>query len=131
MPLQLDVRIRRGWGLPRCDVYRGFFPHSKLVLTHKWQTFEMATKRRVLDSGPKEYRVCDALQQTMSRLYRQAGVKLGSSHSEPRTLAARVLAATGDVETVQAVLGHQELDHTRQYLTVDQSTIRSAFELAL
>jgi len=85
----------------------------------------------VLDAGLKEYRACDALQQTVSRLYRQAGIKLGSSHSGRRTLAARVLAATGDVETVQAVLGHQELDHTKPYLSVDQQTIRRAFELAL
>ena len=67
----------------------------------------------------------------MSRLYRQAGIKLGSSHSGRRTLAARVLAATGDVETVQAVLGHQELDHTKPYLSVDLETIRRAYELAL
>lgn len=101
------------------------------MLTHKGRSFELAVKRRVLDAGLKEYRACDALQQTVSRLYRQAGIKLESSHSGRRTLAARVLAATGDVETVQAVLGHQELDHTKPYLSVDQQTIRRAFELAL
>lgn len=127
----LDVRQHRGWGLSSESTYRGFMPFSKLVLTHKGRSFEMAVKRRELDAGPKEYRACDALQQTMSRLYRQAGIKLGSSHSGRRTLAARVLAATGDVETVQAVLGHQELDHTKPYLSVDLETIRRAFELAL
>jgi len=127
----LDVRRRRGWGLSGDSAYRGFLPHTKLVLTHKGRAFEMAAKRRELDSGPMEYRACDALQQTMSRLYRQAGIKLGSSHSGRRTLAARILAATGDVETVQAVLGHQELDHTKPYLTIDQETIRRAFEVAL
>jgi integrase len=71
------------------------------------------------------------LQQTMSRLYRQAGVKGGSSHSGRRTLAARVLAATGDVETVQAILGHQCLDHSKPYLSTDVETLRRAFELAL
>lgn len=49
-------------------------------------------------------------------------IKLGSSHSGRRTLADRVLSATGDVETVQAVLGHQALDHTKPYLTVEQET---------
>ena len=127
----LEARRHRGWGLSRDSSYRGFLPHTKLVLTHKGRAFELAVKRRELDAGPKEYRACDALQQTMSRLYRQAGIKLGSSHSGRRTLAARVLAATGDVETVQAMLGHQELDHTKPYLTVDQETIRRAFELAL
>jgi len=61
----------------------------------------------------------------------QAGIKLGRSHSGRRTLAAKVLAAIGDIEVVQAVPGHQELDHTKPYPTVDQSTIRRAFELAL
>jgi site-specific recombinase XerD len=46
-------------------------------------------------------------------------------------LAAKVLAATGDVETVQMILGHAALDHSKPYLTVDQATIRRAFELAL
>jgi integrase/recombinase XerD len=85
----------------------------------------------MLDSGPETYRACDSLQQTISRLYRQAGIKLGSSHSGRRTLAAKVLAATGDVETVQAILGHAQLDHSKLYLTVNPEIIRRAFELAL
>lgn len=100
-------------------------------MTHKGQAFELAFKHRELESGPKVYRACDALQQTISRLYRQAGIKAGSSHSGRRSLAARVLAATGDVETVQTILGHQHLDHSKPYLTVNQETIRRAFELAL
>lgn len=101
------------------------------MLTHKGQSFELAFKRPELESGPEVYRACDALQQTISRLYRQAGIKLGSSHSGRRSLAARVLAATGDVETVQMILGHQCLDHSKPYLTVDPETVRQAFELAL
>lgn len=46
-------------------------------------------------------------------------------------MAARVLAATGDVETVQTILGHQCLDHSKPYQTVDPETVRQAFELAL
>ncbi|MEE5177134.1 tyrosine-type recombinase/integrase [Pseudomonas alliivorans] len=84
-----------------------------------------------MDSGPETYRACDSLQQAISRLYRQAGIKFGSSHSGRRSLAAKVLAATGDVETVQVILGHAELDHTKPYLTVSQETIRRAYELAL
>ncbi|KPB36941.1 Integrase [Pseudomonas amygdali pv. sesami] len=100
-------------------------------MTHKGQAFELAFKHRVLDSGPEVYRACDALQQTITRLYRQAGIKQGSSHSGRRSLAAKVLAATGDVETVQTILGHACLDHSKPYLTVDQATIRRAFEVAL
>lgn len=46
-------------------------------------------------------------------------------------MAAKVLAATGDVEIVQTILGHLFLDHSKPYLTVDQPTIRRAFEVAL
>lgn len=84
-----------------------------------------------LDSGPEVYRACDSLQQTISWLYRQAGIKQGSSHSDRRSLAAKMLAATGDGETVQTILGHACLDHSKPYLTVDIEVIRRAFELAL
>lgn len=127
----LAVRIRRGWGLTGADEYRGLRPGSKLVMTHKGQAFELAFKHRQLDSGPEVYRACDSLQQTISRLYRQAGIKQGSSHSGRRSLAAKVLAATGDVETVQTILGHACLDHSKPYLDVDQNVIRRAFEIAL
>lgn len=122
----LSVRLKRRWGLSGADEYRGLRPASKLVMTHKGQAFELAFKHRMLDSGPETYRACDSLQQTFSRLYRQAGIKLGSSHSGRRTLAAKVLAAT-----VQVILGHAQLDHSKPYLSVDQSTIRRAYELAL
>ena len=125
------VRYQRGWGLTDAPEYRGLRPGSKLILTHKGQALELAFKRRMLDSGPEVYRACDALQQTFSRIYRQAGIKHGSSHSGRRTLAAKVLAATGDVDTVQTILGHACLDHSKPYLNVDQNVIRRAFEFAL
>ncbi|EKT4478408.1 tyrosine-type recombinase/integrase [Pseudomonas putida] len=88
-------------------------------------------EHRELDSGPEVYRACDSLQQTISRLYRQAGIKQGSSHSGRRSLAAKVLQATGDVETVQTILGHACLDHSKPYLSVSRETIRRAFQVAL
>ena len=124
----IAVRLQRCWGLSGTDEYRGLRPGSKLVTTHKGQAFELAFKHRQLDSGPEVYRACDSLQQTISRLYRQAGIKLGSSHSGRRSLAAKVLAATADVETI---LGRTCLDHSKPYLTVDIEVIRRAFELAL
>lgn len=126
-----DVRSRRRWGLSGIDEYRGFRPGSKLVMTHKGQAIELAFKHCQLDSGPEVYRACDSLQQTFSRLYRQAGIKQGSSHSGRRSLATKVLAATGDVEIVQTILEHACLDHSKPYLTVDMQEVRRAFELAL
>ncbi|WP_328824496.1 tyrosine-type recombinase/integrase [Pseudomonas arcuscaelestis] len=125
-----QVRLRRRWGCTGAVEYRGLRPGSKLITTHKGQAFELAFKHRELESGPKVYRACDSLQQTISRLYRQAGIKQGSSHSGRRSLAAKVLAATGDVETVQMILGHSDAGPF-PYLSVDQATIRRSFELAL
>lgn len=127
----LEVRLRRRWGVSGADEYRGLRPGSKLILSHKGEAFELAFKHRMLDSGPETYRACDSLQQTFSRLYRQAGIKGGSSHSGRRTLAAKVLAATGVVETVQTILGHADLDHSKPYLSVCKETLRRAFEVAL
>lgn len=70
----LAVRLRRGWGISSEVEYRGLLPDSRLVMTHKGQAFELAFKHRELESGPEVYRACDALQQTISRLYRQAGI---------------------------------------------------------
>jgi integrase/recombinase XerD len=67
----------------------------------------------------------------MSRLYRQAGIRGGSSHSGRRTLAAKVLANTGKIEVVQMLLGHVEPDHVWPYLDVRKEEIRRAFALAL
>ncbi|TCV62888.1 hypothetical protein EDB98_112196, partial [Pseudomonas fluorescens] len=38
---------------------------------------------------------------------------------------------TGEVETVQTILGHQHMDHSKPYLSVDQQTLRRPFELTL
>lgn len=101
------------------------------MLTHKGRAFELARKVRQLQGGPVEYRCCDALQQLMSRLYRQAGIKGGSSHSGRRTLAAKVLANTGKIEVVQLLLGHADPDHVWPYLDIDPAVIRMAFKGAL
>lgn len=80
------------------------------------------------------YRCCDALQQAMSRIYRQAEIKGGSSqlraagYQRPPVCWRR----RGKVEDVQQVLGHVDLDHSWPYLDVGSSAIiRRAFELAL
>lgn len=121
--------MARRWGYTGADEYRGMRPDSKLVLSHKGHAFELAFKHRQLDSGLEVYRACDSLQQAISRLYRQAGIKWFIA--QRRSLAAKVLAATSDVETVQMILGHSELDHTKPYLSVDLAVIRRAFEIAL
>lgn len=92
---------------------------------------ELASKVRQLNTDPVEYRCCDALQQLMSRLYRQAGIKGGSSHSGRRTLVVKVLANTGKIEVVQMLLGYAEPAHVWPHLDVRKEVIRIAFDLAL
>ncbi|RMW07758.1 hypothetical protein ALP03_200300 [Pseudomonas amygdali pv. tabaci] len=81
--------------------------------------------------APPSKRGADDLEGHDDRAQDRAGKKLGSSHSGRGSLAAKVIAATGDVETVQTILGHSCLDHSKLYLTVDQLTIRHAFAVAL
>lgn len=85
----IAVRSRCRWGLSSTDEYRGLRPASKLVTTHTGRGFELVFKHRELDNGPEVYRACDSLHQTIIRLYRQAGIKQGSSHSGRRSLAAK------------------------------------------
>ncbi len=97
---KIAVRLRRRWAFPAltntgaCAQVQSWLPHTRAKP-------ELAFKHRELNSGSEVYRACDSLQQAISRLYRQTGIKQGASHSGRRSLAAKVLAATGDVETVQ------------------------------
>jgi len=128
----LTYRMSRKWECRAEAAYRGIWPESTLVLSHKGRAFELTRKRRILESGIEEvYWCCDALQQAISRLYRRAGIKAGSSHSGRRTLANRILQHTGRIEDVQIALGHADLSHCWPYLDIDKTIIRRAFELAL
>lgn len=85
----IDVRLRPGEGVSSEIAGIGAvatFPDGD---DSQGQDFELAFKRREVESGPEVYRACDALQQTISRLYRQAGIKLGSSHSGRRVLCSQ------------------------------------------
>jgi site-specific recombinase XerD len=112
--------------------YRGLQPASKLILPHKGYKFHLNTKRRVSFDGERvDYLACDSLQSHVSKLYRDAGIKGGSSHSGPRTMASRLIAQGHPVETVQQLLGHSELDHVRPYLAVSEEKLRQMFAAAL
>jgi site-specific recombinase XerD len=112
--------------------YRGLEPSSKLILTHKGYKFHLNTKRRVSWAGePIDYLACDSLQSHVSKLYRDAGIRGGSSHSGRRTMASRLIAQGARVETVQLLLGHAELDHVRPYLAVSQQKLSDMFASVL
>ncbi len=112
--------------------YRGLEPASKLILTHKGYKFHLNTKRRVSWAGePVEYLACDSLQSHITKLYRDAGIKGGSSHSGRRTMASRLIQQGEAVETVQLLLGHAELDHVRPHLQVSQKRLETMFASVL
>ncbi|GJJ03437.1 hypothetical protein RugamoR64_39750 [Duganella rhizosphaerae] len=92
----------------------------------------MNIKRRVNQAGEQvDYAACDALQAHVTKLYRDAGIKDGSSHSGRRTMASRLLAKGVELSTVQLMLGHAELDHVDPYLEISQAQLRQAFADAL
>ena len=64
-------------------------------------------------------------------MYQRAGIKGGSSHSGRRTFAGKVLAMTGDMETVAQLLGHTSIDCSQRYVDVDQTTLKAMFAEAL
>lgn len=69
----------------------------------------MSTKRRINEAGePVDYSACDSLQAYVTKLYRDAGIRGGSSHSGRRSFASNLVEQGHDIETVQQLLGHAE-----------------------
>ncbi|MGV8894207.1 MAG: tyrosine-type recombinase/integrase [Burkholderiaceae bacterium] len=64
-------------------------------------------------------------------MYKNAGIKLGSSHSGRRTFASDLFANGNNLETVELLLGHAELNHVRSYLQVSQVKLREMFEAVI
>lgn len=83
------------------------------------------------DGTSEDYWACDALQQHVSRLYRDAGLHHCSSHSGRRTFATRLVCQGHGIEVVQRLLGHAHLDHTDDYLDVRRATLEAMFASAI
>jgi integrase/recombinase XerD len=126
----LALRVERRWRMSDDPKrYRGLRSDSTLVLTFKGYRYSMNTKRRINEAGEQvDYAACDALQAHVTKLYRDAGIQGGSSHSGRRTMASRLLANGVELDTLQMLLGHAELDHVDPYLQIDKKKLRRAFE---
>lgn len=112
--------------------YRGLLPHQPLIYSSRGAGMSQNTKRRVLETGEqRDYRACDSLQAHVTKLYQRAGIKGGSSHSGRRTFAGKVLASTGDMETVAQLLGHTSIDCSQRYEDVNPSILEEMFANAL
>ena len=107
----LAYRLERSlWLSDDRERYRGLRSDRPLILTHKGTKFYLNTKRRINDAGERvDYMACDSLQAHITKLYKDAGIRGGSSHSGRRSFASNLLAKGSDIETVQQLLGHAEL----------------------
>lgn len=112
LEMYLQYRIERGIGtVLGPGPYRGLLPHQPVIYSSRGAGMSQNTKRRVLETGEqRNYKASDSLQSHVTRLYQRAGIKGGSSHSGRRTFAGKVLASTGDMETVAQLLGHTSID---------------------
>lgn len=107
-------------------------PQTRLILTWKGGAYELNTKRSRNAAGEVvEYLAADSLQTYIKGLYRAAGLFDASSYSGRRTFASRLMAAGEQLSTIQALLGHSELDHLMPYLEVNPATLREMFAVVL
>lgn len=129
MDRYLAFRIGRGLGTELAvERYRGLSPQTTLILKQNGASFSQNTKRRVNYSGERvDYKAADSLQGHVTRLYKDAGIKMGSSHSGRRSFASNLLRNGASLENVQQLLGHSELDHVMPYLEVSQAKLREMF----
>lgn len=107
--------------------YRGL----PLIYSGRRTALSQNTRRRTLETGERrDYKACDSLKSHVTTLYKRAGIK-GSSHSGRRGFACKVLAATGDMDTVAVLLGHSSIDCSQRYVDVDPATLEAMFEHAI
>jgi len=125
----IDWRKAKRFGCSLNDrQYRGLMPQTKLIVTWKGTAYGLNTKRLKNAAGePVTYKAADSLQDYIKDLYRHAGLFKASSHSGRRTFASRLMESGESLDTIQALLGHSELDHLMPYLEVNQDTLREMF----
>lgn len=124
----LAFRIERRQCVLNAPEYRGLRPNLPLILKRNGYPYELNTKRRTLDSGERrDYLAADSLQSYVTKLYKLAGIKGGSSHSGRRSFGTKILAKTGDMELVAQLLGHASINCSIRYVNTDKRVLRQAF----
>lgn len=125
----LAVRVVRRWRMSDDPGrYRCLRPDSTLILTFKGYRYSMNTKRRINEARERvDYLASDALQAHVTKLFKDAGIRGGTSRSGRRTMASRLLANGVELDAVQLMLGHAELNHIDVYLQTDKKKLRQAF----
>lgn len=128
--LEVLHELRGGEGASRG--YRGISPVAPLIVTETGHGYRLIKKRRKLVSGrTREYFAADGLQAYVSALYRKLGMAGYTSHSGRRSFATQLVEQGHDIATVQALLGHVDIDHVSVYVDVDQGSMREAIRKVL
>jgi integrase len=124
----LQYRIANDIGM-ELDIknYRGLSPHLALIYSDRGTPFQLSQKVRKSKSGEiVYYQASDTLERVFAKLYAQSGLKGASSHSGRRSFGSKLMEATGDIEVVARVLGHDDIDQSLVYLTPNMTAIRNA-----
>lgn len=90
------------------------------------------TKRRDLETGEhRDHKACDSLQVHVTKLCQRPEMEGGTSHSGRRTFASKVLATTGDMETVAQLLGHINIDCSQRCVDVVDEVLKGMLRDAI
>lgn len=126
-----DARVKHRIGLDKTgsENYRGLDPESHVFLSNwrgMWQPFSLTRKV----SKGKEYMVATAVQNLLTKLYKEYGYVNSSSHAGRHSFARfaqRLLEKKGCTDTVriiQTLLHHRTEEAQRDYTDVDFNHIR-------
>ena len=126
-----DARVKHRIGLERkgASEYRGLDPESHVFLSNwrgMWQPFSLTRK---VTKG-KEYMVATAVQNLLTKLYKDYGYSNSSSHAGRHSFARfaqRLLEMKNNPDTsriIQTLLHHRTEEAQRDYTDVDFTHIR-------
>lgn len=131
--MYIEYRVKNKLGATLNTVeYRGLYPHSKILLTHKGSGFELTKKtRKSIDGTLVDYWAADALEARFRELYSAAGFKSCSSHTGRRSYATKLIRHGLELEQVAIILGHSDVEVTSCYIEVEKKRLREMYEVAL
>lgn len=122
----LSWRIDKKLHVVDSDEYRGLRPTSPLFLARGTSGFCFRIKEHEKSDGSiAKYKVCSSLQNLISKLIKNIGVKNGSSHSGRRTFATRLADRGIDIEYIKYLLGHKAKQQTFAYIEANPMRLRN------
>lgn len=132
----IDELIDERACLSGTDAYRGLHKDWPLFsITKKgsyWRKMAFRDKKyKDAEGNTKTTKVCGSLQNLISELFKNAGLRGGSSHSGRRTLATWLDQKDVELDTIQRILGHEDPSMTLEYIDPNFDRIQAAFDKTL